>query len=129
MQQTTTYNYPVSLMYLMHSVIHSDGEAHDKEVTMAERIFDHEDVPVAVKDKFHQDLKTMDAKNMYAKGLDALKLCSREEQNRTLAWIHSVMEADSHVDVKEARFLLYAMNATNVQFEEILELSNNLPKV
>jgi len=122
-------NYPKSLVYLMHSVIHSDGVVHDKEMDLIDNIYNHESVPDDVNSSFLSDMKRLNADEMYKKGLEALKSCLREEQCRTLAWIHTVIEVDDKVDVKEARFLLYAMNSTDIKLEEIIEIAKDLPKL
>ena len=125
----TTDNYPISLVYLMHSVIQSDGLVHDDETSLMNKIHLLEHVPNDVSRGFESDMERLNAKEIYDKGIRALKSCSPEEQRRTLAWVYATIEADGKVDVKEARFLLYAMNSTAIRLEEITEIAKELPKV
>lgn len=53
----------------------------------------------------------------------------KDKQSRLLGWLYALIEIDKTVDVKEARFLLYAINSTDINLEEIIETAKTLPKI
>jgi uncharacterized tellurite resistance protein B-like protein len=116
-------------MYLTFSVIHSDGVVHDIELDAMKKIHEHEGIPFDMSNSFQQDVTDLSPNELFKKAMDALKTCTLEEQLKVLAWTYSIIEVDDAVDVKEARFLLYAMNSTDLQLEEIINESRSLPKL
>lgn len=116
-------------MYLTHSVIRSDGVIHNNESYALNKLHEYEGISLDVHNSFLSEIENLEANQIYKLGLEALKQCSQDEQRKVLAWIHAIVEIDKTVDVKEARFLLYAINSTDINLEEVFETSKTLPKL
>ena len=123
----TANDYHKSLMYLSYSVIRTDGLVNNDESTALKRLLELEKIGPDDNRSFLEEVKDLDSNQIFNSGLKALKNCSLEEQGRILGWIYNLVEVDEVVDVREARFLLYAINASNHNIEDIIEISKELP--
>ena len=121
--------YQKSLIYLTYSVIRSDGEVHFSETNALNKLLFHEGISLSDHEQFLDEINPLTAQDVFNTGLNTIKECTVEEQKKVLAWIYTLVEADDNVDVREARFLLYAINATNLDLETIIEESELLPEL
>ena len=129
LEKLSKTEYCKSLLYLTHGVIRSDGLVHIEESMALNNLCQNEKISFEERDKFLAEIEGTDSNHIFLTGLDALKKCSFEEQGKVLGWIYRLVEADNSIDVREARFLLYAINASQYTIEDIIEISKSLPKI
>ena len=48
---------------------------------------------------------------------------------RAYGWIYKIMEVDGRVDVREAKFLLYALKDSDIELDEVIRTSLELPQL
>jgi uncharacterized tellurite resistance protein B-like protein len=122
-------NFQKSLIYLTYSVIRSDGEVHFSETNALNKLLFHEGISLSDHERFLDEINPLTPQEIFNIGLRTIKECAEEERKKILAWIYTLVEAYDTVDVREARFLLYAINATNLDLEEIIRESEALPEL
>lgn len=117
------------VLYLSYSVSLADGVAHETEKAAMDQICQSEQIPSRIFNEFNRDLAKSSEKEIYRTGIDSLKQCDKDHQLRTFAWIYKIMEADGLVHVKEARFMLYALQSFDVHIDEVISYTQKLPSI
>ena len=64
---------------------------------------------------------------IYHEGVAALRECDNGHQLRAFAWLYKIVEVDGSVDVKEARFMLQALNSLGLDLNDVINESNKIP--
>lgn len=66
-------------------------------------------------------------REIYQKGINLILQCKLQERRRAMAWAYRVIEADNHVDIKEAVWLLNTISRIAADGNKVFELSKKLP--
>ena len=119
--------YQKGLLYLLHSVALADGVAHEYEKKAIAYIKDHENIPEKLYSEFIRDLDRNSDREIYQIGLSLILQCTPQERRRAMAWVYRVIEADNHVDIKEAVWLLKTITRAATDWSEVNDLSKKLP--
>ena len=128
-QNLSNSDYCKSLLYLSYSVIRSDGLVQIEESMALNELCQNEKISLEERDQFHNEIEDLEANQIFNIGLECLKKCSDEDQGKVLGWIYRLVEADDSIDVREARFLLYAVNASPLEIEDVIKISRKLPNL
>ncbi len=121
--------YKKGVLYLSYSISLADGVAHETEKAAMDKIRQSEHIPKSIYNEFNRDRAHSTEKEIYRTGIDSLKKCDKDHQLRTFAWIFKIMEADGHIHVKEARFMLYALKSFDVNLDEVISYTQKLPNI
>ena len=117
------------LLYLAHSASSVDGVNHIAEKQAIKKIIEHERIPEDLHSEVDRIAKSSAEKEIYRKGMTCFLQIPKEERLRALAWLYKLIEADGMVHIKEARWMLYVINAADVDLDEILECADELPDI
>ncbi len=119
--------YQKGLLYLLHSVALADGVAHDYEKKALAQIKDHENISEKLYSEFIKALDRYSDQEIYQKGISLILQCKPQERRRAMAWVYRMIEADNHVDIKEAVWLLNTIRRAVAEWSEVNDLSKKLP--
>lgn len=118
-----------SLMYLSYVAMNSDGKIQVQEDRMLNKIFEIENVSKDSIAEFNRHIKTKSLTELRKIGLEGFMNAHRQDQIKTLAWIHKMIYADDEVDVKEAQFLMQSIKPTDISYEELIKVAESLPDI
>ena len=102
------------IIYLAHLISVADGVRDDTEIRALKHIRDYEDIPVETHQSLQHQMYDLSNQEIYEEGVNALKDCSQERQMRAFAWLYKILEVDGNIAVKDAHFMLQALNSTGV---------------
>ena len=117
------------LLYLAHSAASADEITHIAEEQAIKRIIEYEKIPEDLHSEVDRIAKSGPEKEIYKKGMACFLQIPKEERLRGLAWLYKLIEADGKVHIKEARWLLYVINAADVDLDEVLDCADKLPDI
>jgi len=109
--------------------MNSDGKIQVQEDRMLNKIFEIENVSKDSIAEFNRHIKTKSLTELRKIGLEGFMNAHRQDQIKTLAWIHKMIYADDQVDVKEAQFLMNTIKPTDISYEELIKVAEKLPKI
>ena len=115
------------IIFLAHLMSLADGVRDDTEIRALKRIRDYEEIPVEKHQSFQQQMYDLSNEEIYNEGVSALRDCDKAHQLRAFAWLYKIVEVDGNVDVKEARFMLQALNSLGLDLNEVIDESANIP--
>ena len=115
-----TINYQLGLLHFVHLVINADGQINDNERAALGSIRDEEGITDYVFQHFERKVRTRDEHEIYKDGITLLNRCSDEEKLCAFVHLYRLAEADEHIHEKEIRLLLYALDDTSIDFDDIV---------
>ena len=122
-------SFGTSLLYLTFSVALADGVRMRAEEKAINRILEHENISESMYQKFIADSEKLSVDEMHQIGIEAIKKCQPTDRLRAYGWIYKIMEVDGRVDVREAKFLLYALKDSDIELDEVIRTSLELPQL
>jgi uncharacterized tellurite resistance protein B-like protein len=115
------------IIFLAHLMSVADGARDDTEIRALKRIRNYEDIPVENHQAIQQKMYDLSNEQIYNEGVAALRDCDKAHQLRAFAWLYKIVEVDGNIDVKEASFMLQAINSLGLDLNEVIEESNKIP--
>jgi uncharacterized tellurite resistance protein B-like protein len=120
-------NFQAGLLHFAHLLMHCDGTMDERERTALRHIMEEESIPSSILEDFQNKIVDQTERQVYQDGLEFLNVCTEHEKLCALVHLYSLSEADSTIHEKELRFLIYALEKTNIGFEDV-ELTARLVK-
>lgn len=122
-------SFGTSVLYLTFSVALADGVRVHAEEQVINMILQHEDISEAVYQKFLKDSDQLSVEEMRQIGIEAIKDSEENDKLRVYGWVYKVIEVDGMVDIREAKFLLYALRDSNIELDDVIQTSKELPRL
>lgn len=112
-------NYQLGLLHFAHLLITVDGFIDDREQSAIQNLQFEEQIPEPILQDFKKMVSHKSERQVYEQGLNYLNHCSDHEKLCALVHLYQLAQADNQIHIKEVRLLLYALKATNVEFEDV----------
>jgi hypothetical protein len=113
-------NFQIGLLHLAYLLVHQDGAVEDRETAALNEIVEEENIPTMMVEDFQDNVIHKTEKQIYQDGIDFLNLCTEEEKLCAFVHLYRLSEADDIFHEKELRFLLYAIEGSQIQFEDVV---------
>jgi uncharacterized tellurite resistance protein B-like protein len=120
-------NFQAGLLHFAHLLMHCDGTIDEREHMALRQIMEEENIPSLILEDFQNKISHQTERQVYQDGLEFLNVCTEHEKLCVLVHLYRLSEADSTIHEKELRFLIYALEKTNIGFEDV-ELTARLVK-
>lgn len=120
-------NYHLGLLHFVHLLVTVDGVIDERERRAIARLRHEESIPDLIFAEFENAIKGKNERLIYEEGVERLNRCNDVEKLCAFVHLYLMAEADDNIHVKEVRFLLYSLKATQVSFEDV-EFAVNLAK-
>jgi uncharacterized tellurite resistance protein B-like protein len=117
---TTNKNYHLGLLFLVHLLIHVDGDLDESERAALAVIINKEKIPADLVAEFEHTVKSTSEREIYQHGIQLLNSCSDEEKLVAFVHLYQLSEADGRVHVKEVRLLLYSIKMAGIEFNDVV---------
>ncbi|MDH5397027.1 MAG: hypothetical protein OEX02_02710 [Cyclobacteriaceae bacterium] len=121
--------YHEGLLYLIYLIISADNIIDKREIKALHKIRELEEVPENIYNDFMENIENETERSIYSKGIDLISRCSLAQKKRAFAWLYKIAEVDGNVHIKEVRFLLYSFKKADIEFMEIVDAAEQLPKL
>lgn len=121
-----TEHYHLGLLYLLHSLVSSDGIVDASEKEALENIRWRDKVPDGLYSRFANEISIKDLKEVYEQGMQFIKSCSEEEKLLAFSTLYRMSEVDGIVHIKEVTLLLYSIKASGIEFDDVVKRAENL---
>jgi uncharacterized tellurite resistance protein B-like protein len=121
-----TEHYHLGLLYLLHSLVSSDGIIDASEQKALQNIQVRDQIPAALFSTFEKEIKRKELREIYEQGIRFIKLCSEEEKLHAFSTLYKMSEVDGIVHIKEVRLLLYSIKAAGIEFDDVVKQADNL---
>ena len=112
--------FQVGLLHFVHLLVMADGDIDTREKAAIRKIKLEEKIPDWVFEDFEESLPYKTGQQMYDEGVTLLNSCTEEERLTAFVHLYRLSEADDNIHEKEVRFLLYSLNATNIQYADVV---------
>lgn len=122
----TSKNYHLGLLYLTHLLILADGEIDEKEFVSLLGIKEKEKISDSIFKEFVDSVREKKEKEIYKIGIDLIGNCTHEEKLNVFAHLFNMAQIDGSFHVREVRFLLYSIKATDIEFNEVIAHAKKL---
>jgi uncharacterized tellurite resistance protein B-like protein len=121
-----TEHYHLGLLYLLHSLVSSDGIVDATEQEALQNIKVRDQIPAALFSTFEKEIKRKELREIYEHGIRSIKLCSEEEKLQAFSTLYRMSEVDGRVHIKEVRLLLYSIKAADIEFDDVVKRAEKL---
>jgi uncharacterized tellurite resistance protein B-like protein len=112
-------SYQMGLLHLAHLLMTSDGIIDEREKQAMMQIIEEENIPEIVFSDFQDNVVHKTEKQVYEDAVDFLNACSEHEKLCAMVHLYRLSQADEHIHEKEIRLILYALDGTKVDFEDV----------
>ena len=117
--------YHLGLLHLAHILINVDGTIDEREMEIIKAIKEEEKIDDLVFLEFSRGISQMKQPDIYARGIELLNRCTEEERTCAFVYLFQLAEADTSISMREIKLLMQALNATNIDFNDVA-ISMNL---
>ncbi len=121
-----TEHYHLGLLYLLHSLVSSDGIVDASEQEALQNIQVRDQIPAALFSRFEKEINGKELREIYEQGIRSIKLCSEEEKLQAFSTLYRMSEVDGRVHIKEVRLLLYSIKAADIEFDDVVKRAEKL---
>jgi len=120
----TNINFQLGLLNFVHLLVYADGylDVREKEAILS--IKEEEGILDEVFEDFEQSVILKKEQEIYNNGIIYLNRCTEEEKLCVLVHLFRLAQADSSIHVKEIRLLFYAMQITQIEFDDVVMTAN-----
>ena len=123
----TDTDFQLGLLHFVHLLVNVDGRIDERERAAILAIREEESIPDSVFLDFENYVLSNSELEIYRRGAELLNNCTEEEKIRAFVHLHGLAEVDSSISSKEARFLMYSLKLTQIDFEDVI-LKSTFPK-
>lgn len=117
--------YQLGLLYLIHLLAGADGDFSESELNALNRVKAKEKIQDDLFKEFENNVRTLRERDIYQRGIDCIKDCSRDEKLRAFATLYKVSEIDGCVHVKEIKLLLYSIERAGIEFDDVVQMAGS----
>lgn len=115
-----TINFQLGLLHFVHLVINADGQINESERSAMLAIKEEEGISDYLFDYFERKVRTRGEHEIYTDGITLLNRCTEDERLCAFVHLYRLAESDSNIHEKEIRLLLYAIDETCIDYEDIV---------
>ncbi len=113
-------DFQLGLLHFVHLLVAVDGHINDHEKDAIHSIKREEEIPGSVFHRFVREITGKTEREVFMEGLNLLNRCNEEEKLCAFVHLYRLAQADAHLDVKEVKLLLYSLDQTNIEFEDVV---------
>jgi uncharacterized tellurite resistance protein B-like protein len=122
-------DYQQGLLCLTHLLVCADGIIDDQETDAIKIIKDKEGISNEVFFEFEQFIVNKKEREIYDFGINLINRCSDSEKLKVFVTLYKLSEVDGRVHVKEIRLLLYSIELTGVEFNDVVNHAMAAPSL
>jgi uncharacterized tellurite resistance protein B-like protein len=115
-----TLSFQLGLLHLAHLLVNADGRVNEQEEQILKSIQEEENMAGALLHHFRQTIEAKTEQEVYRTGIAQLESCGEDEKLAAFVHLYRLARADDRLDMKEVRFLLYAVRHTQLSFEDVM---------
>ena len=116
----TNKDFQLGLLHFVHLLVNVDGRIDERERAAILAIREEESIPESVFLDFEKYVLSSSEHDIYRRGAELLNACTEEEKISAFVHLHGLAEVDSSISSKEARFLIYSLKLTRIDFEAVI---------
>jgi uncharacterized tellurite resistance protein B-like protein len=113
-------DFQLGLLHFVHLFVTVDGHIDDREQQTIYSIKTEESISAILFQSFVSSITEKTEREVYTEGLDRLNRCNEEEKLCAFVHLYQLAQADEHLDMKEIKLLLYSLEQTNIDFEDVV---------
>jgi len=121
-----TEHYHLGLLYLLHSLVSSDGIVDESEQDALLSTMRRDKIPQELYSRFDDEIKQKELREIYEQGIGLINLCTEEEKLNAFSTLYRMSEVDGLVHIKEVRLLLYSIKAAGIEFDDVVKRAETL---
>lgn len=118
--QKQNMDFQLGLLHFVHLLVTVDGHIDEREKETIYSIKKEEAISGKLFQFFMDSITTKTEREVFAEGLDRLNRCDEEERLCAFVHLYQLAQADEHLDVKEIKLLLYSLDQTKIEFDDVV---------
>jgi hypothetical protein len=113
-------DFQLGLLHFVHLLVTVDGHIDEREKATIYSIKNEEAISGKLFQFFMDSIITKTEREVFVEGLDCLNRCDEEEKLCAFVHLYQLAQADEHLDVKEIKLLLYSLDQTKIEFDDVV---------
>lgn len=113
-------DFQLGLLHFVHLLVTVDGHIDERERETIYSIKKEESISGKLFQFFIDSITSKTEREVYAEGIDRLNRCNEEERLCAFVHLYQLAKADEHLDVKEIKLLLYSLDQTKIEFDDVV---------
>lgn len=113
-------NFKLGLLHFVHMLINVDGHIDDREMVAIQAIKKEENIDDDLFQEFSRSIASSKEHEIHERGVELLNSCTEEERLCAFVHLFRIAEADTTVNMKEVRLLMYSIKATKIEFDDVV---------
>jgi uncharacterized tellurite resistance protein B-like protein len=113
-------DFQLGLLHFVHLLVTVDGQIDEREKETIYTIKKEESISGKMFQFFMDSINTKTEREVFAEGLERLNRCNEEERLCAFVHLYHLAQADEHLDVKEIKLLLYSLDQTKIDFDDVV---------
>lgn len=118
--QKQNMDFQLGLLHFVHLLVTVDGHIDEREKETIYSIKKEEAISGKLFQFFMDSITTKTEREVFAEGLDRLNRCDEEERLCAFVHLYQLAQADEHLDMKEIKLLLYSLEQTKIEFDDVV---------
>jgi len=118
--QKQNMDFQLGLLHFVHLLVTVDGHIDEREKETIYSIKKEESISGKLFQFFMDSITTKTEREVFAEGLDRLNRCNEDERLCAFVHLYQLAQADEHLDVKEIKLLLYSLDQTKIEFDDVV---------
>jgi uncharacterized tellurite resistance protein B-like protein len=118
--QKQNMDFQLGLLHFVHLLVTVDGHIDEREKKTIYSIKREESISGKLFQFFMDSVSAKTEREVYAEGIDRLNRCNEEERLCAFVHLYQLAQADEHLDVKEIKLLLYSLDQTKIEFDDVV---------
>ena len=118
--QKQNMDFQLGLLHFVHLLVTVDGHVDEREKETIYSIKKEESISGKLFQFFMDSVNTKSEREVFAEGLDRLNRCNEEERLCAFVHLYQLAQADEHLDMKEIKLLLYSLDQTKIEFDDVV---------
>jgi hypothetical protein len=118
--QKQNMDFQLGLLHFVHLLVTVDGHIDDREKATIYSIKKEEAISGKLFQLFMDSITAKTEREVFTEGLDRLNRCDEEEKLCAFVHLYQLAQADEHLDVKEIKLLLYSLDQTKIEFDDVV---------
>jgi len=116
-----TEHYHLGLLYLLHSLVSSDGIIDKSEQEALLSIKERDQISEEIFARFEHEIRVNELREIYEQGIRSINLCSEKEKLNAFSTLYRMSEVDGRIHIKEVRLLLHSIKAAGIEFNDVVK--------
>jgi uncharacterized tellurite resistance protein B-like protein len=112
-------NFKLGLLHFVHMLINVDNHVDEREMKALQLIKVEENIDDDLFQQFSRSIVNSKEHEIHERGVDLLNMCTEDERLCAFVHLFRIAEADSTINMKEVRLLMYSIKATKIEFDDV----------